>query len=191
MFRRLLVLAALVAGLAAAPAAQTNSKQMDVLREAAAKGSAPAQYSLGTMAEKAGDFPTALRLYRQSANGGYAGAQYALALLLDAGIGTARDPLEAERLLQKAASANFEPAMRRLLLMEAARADASKATALTSLPSTTSAPGLLDRSTQLVFSGWGLGALVLLVAGGFFWWSREGHAAQTATGSHPSGRRHR
>lgn len=183
MRTRLLVLAALVSSLAAGAtgaAAQTSAKQLEILREAAANGSAPAQYSLGAMAERSGDFATALRLYRQSANAGYAGAQYSLALLLDAGLGTAPDPLEAERLLQRAAANNFEPAYQRLVLMERARAEASKSSAPVPGPPPSTAPGLLARSRQLAVSGWGLATgLALLLGAGLFWSRSRGGSADS------------
>lgn len=182
MSRRLLVIIVLIVSSILPAAAQTTPKQLEVLRAAAAKGSAPAQYSLGTMAEQAGDYPTALRLYRESANAGYAGAQYALALLLDAGIGTAPDRLEAERLLQKAAAANFEPAMRRLVLMEAARAEASKSTASTSPPASPSSSTDIRGGGGSFVTLWAAAIGVLALGGAAFFWSRSrgvGAAAET------------
>ncbi len=85
-----------------------------MLLQAAQKGSAAAQYSLGSAAEADGAWDAALNWYRLAANNGYAGAQYRLALMLEAGRGTPMDLTESRRWLEQAAGANFKPAMDKL-----------------------------------------------------------------------------
>lgn len=194
MLMRVLLLVLFALGLSANAGAQASSKQMEILRDAAAKGSAPAQYSLGTLAERSGDFAAALRLYRQAANAGYAGAQYSLALMLDAGLGTAPDPIEAERLLQRAAAANFEPALQQLVRMERARAEASKSASSSApavaLPTAQATPGSAGR---LAWSSWGLAAgTLLLAAAAFYWiWNRRAPSPQATRRSQQAPRRRR
>ena len=189
MPRRLVAITVLVASLSLRAAAQTSPQQLEVLRAAAAKGSAPAQYALGATAEKAGDLDGALRWYRQSANAGYAGAQYSLALMLDAGIGTAPDPLEAERLLQKAAAANFEPAMQRLVLMEAARAEASKSTSPAALAAMPSAAASTEAGSFINL--WAIAVALLALGAAAFFWTRSHRVSATTELEKPRARNRR
>src|SRR5439155_3098030 len=84
------------------------------LESAAAKGSAPAQYALGAAAEAAGDFEVAAKWFRQSADSGYAGAQFKLAQLLEKGQGVERDVDAAVDLYRKAAAQGVAAAISRL-----------------------------------------------------------------------------
>ena len=103
------------------PASAQSPESVRVLREAAANGSAAAQYALGARAEQNGDMDEAFARYQQAALMGYAGAQYNLARLLETGKGVPTDYMAAEAWYRKAAEAKFEPAIARVQRLDAAR----------------------------------------------------------------------
>lgn len=80
---------------------------MKLLREAAEAGHAPAQAALGEILDRAEEDAEAVTWYRKAAEQGNAAGQFGLGMAYAAGEGVARDPVQAEAWVRKAALQDY------------------------------------------------------------------------------------